>query len=150
MKRRSRSDEDHDHRWRSVSRRSGPRRATATAEAFRPWRLMPAWLLHQRFVLRAEPGCPGRGAEAAERHVPVGLDFEPRSAFPAAADRRRVARPNRGNMRRVQTCSSSHLAEGPRCGPLRTRVGRRMMSPMCHERTSTSPATLRLLKKTGF
>jgi hypothetical protein len=37
---------------------------------------MPTRVLHQRLVLRAEPGRPGRGAGVAEWHVPVGVDFE--------------------------------------------------------------------------
>ena len=34
---------------------------------------MPVWVLHQRLVLRAIPGCPGRRTETAERELSLGL-----------------------------------------------------------------------------
>jgi hypothetical protein len=60
-----------------MSVRAGP---LPSAEAVR--RLVSIWLLHQRLVLRAEPGCPGRGAEGAERHVSLGVDLK-RVVLPA-------------------------------------------------------------------
>jgi hypothetical protein len=51
-------------------------RAVAAAEAARPRRLVSARIHVERIVLRAEPRRAGRGAQAAERDLPLRLDIE--------------------------------------------------------------------------
>jgi hypothetical protein len=75
---------------RTTTKSAGRRRTCAYDEcARRSRRLVPAWVLHQRLLLRVIAGCPGRGAKAAERHVARwGGPQAAASVFAAVADPR--------------------------------------------------------------
>jgi hypothetical protein len=60
---------------RNIACMARTRRAPARAASRRPRRLVPVWLHDKRLVLRADARCPGCHPEAAERHLPVGLDI---------------------------------------------------------------------------
>ena len=62
------------HRAADVVDRHARRRTAATAAAAGAGRIMPARLSRIGLVLRALAGRAGRDPQAAERHVPVGMD----------------------------------------------------------------------------